>query len=313
MPRLNLINFETVCCIDRVGTFSAAALRLNASQPAITARVRELEESLGITLFQKRGRRMELTIEGRKLIEDIAPLVARLEEAVFAHTDPSAARGIVRIGVAPVALRWFPDVVQQLQHDMPQVQYEVDIDVGRSILQKLEAGKLDIALVAGRVEIPEIVTISLCREELRWLMSAAVATWRDGRALSTREILESAPIWLLPRSSIIFPRALAALQAHNANLQNINTCTSMSGIMEIAARSGGIGLMTASSAAPLIASGTLVEVSPEMSPQQLDVTLAFHKDQQQSVVRQVVDRMVEFDRQHHANVAGVSPVRSALP
>ena len=61
MSRLNLTNLETVCCIARAGTFYAAAERLNASQPTVTGRVRELEQSLGIQFFRKLGRNMELT------------------------------------------------------------------------------------------------------------------------------------------------------------------------------------------------------------------------------------------------------------
>ena len=67
MRRVSLTNLETLCWIARLGSFTAAAERLNATQPAISGRVRELEESLKVKLFQRRGRRMELTIQGREL------------------------------------------------------------------------------------------------------------------------------------------------------------------------------------------------------------------------------------------------------
>lgn len=308
MTRFNLVNFETVCCIARLGTFSAAAERLHASQPAVTARVRELEDSLGIALFQRRGRRMELTIEGRKLIEQVEPLVAQLEDAVLAHADLRAARGIVRIGIAPVALRWFPLVIAQLREEMPEVQYELDIDVGKSIVGKLEAGKLDIALVAGGLENDLLVTQPLSTEQLRWLMAADIPARRGGERLPTAEILRSAPIWLLPRSSILFPRAMATLRAYGVGLERVNTCTSMAGIVEMAARSRGIGLMTASAAADHLAAGLLVEVSDELAPETLAVTVAHHRDQQQAVVRRIVERIVEMDRQFHdAPGSGAAP------
>lgn len=307
MTRFNLVNFETVCCIARLGTFSAAAERLHASQPAVTARVRELEDSLGITLFQRRGRRMELTIEGRRLIEQVEPLVNQLEGAVLAHADLGAARGIVRIGIAPVALRWFPHVVAQLRAEMPDVQYEVDIDVGKSIVGKLEAGKLDVALIAGDLQNELLVTHALSSEELRWLMAADIPKQRDGKPLPVADILRSAPIWLLPRSSILFPRAAAALRAHGVGLENVNTCTSMAGIIEMAVQSRGIGLMTASAAAAYLDAGLLAEVSGELAPETLAVTLAHHRDQQQAVVRRIVERIVETDRRFHEKAGAAKP------
>jgi hypothetical protein len=55
MPRPNLVHLETLCWIARLGTFTAAADRLHTAQSAISARMKELERSLGVPIFQHRG------------------------------------------------------------------------------------------------------------------------------------------------------------------------------------------------------------------------------------------------------------------
>ena len=56
--RITLVNLETLCAIARLGTFRAAADKLNTTQPAVSARVREVEDMVGRPLFQRRGRRI---------------------------------------------------------------------------------------------------------------------------------------------------------------------------------------------------------------------------------------------------------------
>lgn len=300
MSRFNLTNFETVCTIAKLGTFSAAALRLNASQPAITSRVRELESSVGIAFFQKRGRRMELTVEGREFIRRVEPLLHRIEQELDVYAEPGSLRGVVRIGIPHVVLSWFPQFIGQLQAQMPHVRYEIDVDVGLSMLQKLEGGRLDIAVVAGGARNPQMDAVSLTPEELQWLMSSRVKREKKGVPLTLPELLGSVPIWLVPRTSVLFPLALAALRKHRNEFDNLNACTHTLAILELIHSTGGIGLTATAGARGYLKEGLVEPVSRELPPIRLDVTLLCHKDQRQPVIRQTMQRIVEFDRQWHA-------------
>ena len=75
MSRVTIVNLETLCWIARLGSFTAAAERLNTTQPAISKRVKDLEDGLGVSLFHRQGRRMELTIQGRDLVQRAQPLL----------------------------------------------------------------------------------------------------------------------------------------------------------------------------------------------------------------------------------------------
>ncbi|WP_144107617.1 LysR family transcriptional regulator [Paraburkholderia sp. BCC1886] len=296
MSRLNLTNLETVCCIARMGTFSAAAERLNASQPTVTGRVRELEQSLGIQFFRRRGRNMELTEEGRQFIERVEPLVQQLEEAVSTHAETASARGTLRLGIGIVTMTWFGDVLAALREDMPQVQYEIDTDLSMNMLHKLESGKLDLAVVAGRVEHPLFSAVPLAPAALQWLMAASVETQTEGRRKSVAELLAGAPLWFVSRPSEFFPRSLETLKQHGATLDNVNTCSNMAGMLQMIEATGGIGLVATALAQGSLDAGKVVPVSPELPSERYDLTLVYRTDERQSIIRHAVERIIDYDR-----------------
>lgn len=294
--RLNLTYFETVSCIARLGTFSAAAAHLNTSQPAITSRVRELEETLGLTLFQRRGRRMELTIEGRHFIDEMEPLVAQVNQALFRFRKPSTAQGTVRIGGGDVTMSWLPDVLDQLKGDMPGVHYELENDMAPALASKLLAGTLDLAVVAGELHDARLHRVPLTPVQLVWLMSHRLAHACEAAPKELPQLLDSAPLWLSSRKSDFFERAAATVREHGGSLRNVSTCGSMVNMLDIIERTGGIGLIAKRIAARKLAEGKVVPV-PGMPEDAYQNTLVCHIDQQQSVIRHVLRRIIDFDRE----------------
>ena len=81
MP-VNLAALETFFWIVRLGTFHAAATKLNVSQPAVSARIRELEASLGLELFDRVGRSVRPTPQGRKVYEYADRILGEVENLV---------------------------------------------------------------------------------------------------------------------------------------------------------------------------------------------------------------------------------------
>ena len=83
MKRIALYHIETLLWINRLGTFAAAAERLNTTQPTVSARVRELENQIGFALVQRAGRTMALTTRGRQFVKECEPLWSSIEAMLF--------------------------------------------------------------------------------------------------------------------------------------------------------------------------------------------------------------------------------------
>jgi DNA-binding transcriptional LysR family regulator len=294
MRRISLTNLETLCWIARLGSFTAAAERLNATQPAISGRVRELEESLEVKLFQRRGRRMELTIQGRELVERAQPLIARIEEVITSLDNPGAITGILRIGVGEmVAVAWFGELMAQLHERMPRVTYQIEVDLTINMRQKLELGQLDLAIMAARLNSDRLVSTPLGSLDMLWVTSPAVrrAMKRAGHEL--REVLSSHPIWCLARPSHMYPMAVETLKSLGLSQVSINTCNSLQTMVSIVMAGGGISMLPENMVAEALKRRQLVRLSPDMPAQQLDFVIAHDRDQEQPVVRHIAQLAVQ--------------------
>ena len=155
ISRVSLYHLETLLWIDRLGTFSAAAERLNTTQPAVSARMRELEQRLGTRLFRRDGRTMSLTAAGRKLVRDCDPLLRDMQIALLGSGGFAEASGVVRIGAGEIAAAsCLPDFVADLKADMPNVGLEIEIDLTANRIGQIQYTPVDGTFPNWRAVVP---------------------------------------------------------------------------------------------------------------------------------------------------------------
>ncbi len=108
----------------RLGSFREAASRLSVSPTAISHHVRGLEEQLGIRLFDRSGRRIALTEDGKRLAEATEQAFTVLEETV--DTLQGRSRNVVRIAAGPIfTARWLMPRISDFWDRHPGIELEV--------------------------------------------------------------------------------------------------------------------------------------------------------------------------------------------
>ncbi len=255
MKRLAIYHLETLLWIARLGTFRAAAERLNTTQPAISARVKEIEEQLGVELFRREGRNMVLTARGRALVADFEPLWAGFERALFKASDFGGATGIVRIGTGEIAAAsCLPAFVAAVEQDLPGVTLEIELDLTARMLQQLLAGTSDMVFLAGPVASPGVRTTPLGSVALVWAASKATA-----RAGGFKQPL---PVWSIPEHSPIHGIMQESLAQHGITPPVIRTCNNVRALVEIIRLGRGAALLPETMVRGELASGELVQVLP---------------------------------------------------
>ncbi|WP_454796508.1 LysR family transcriptional regulator [Novosphingobium lindaniclasticum] len=255
MKRIALFHLETLMWIDRLGTFAGAAQRLNTTQPAISARVREIEEQLGVPLFQRDGRRMVLTARGRRLVQDCEPLRQGLERALLDASDFAGATGTVRIGSGEIAAAsCLPDFIGAIERERPGVTLEIELDLTARLLQQLLAGTRDIVFLAGPVASPGLRTAPIGSVELVWAASPATA--------ASGEFGAAVPVWSLPDHSPLHGVTLSTLEEQGITPRALHTCNNVRMLIEIVARGRGAAVLPETMVRDELARGTLVEVLP---------------------------------------------------
>ncbi|MCK8688299.1 LysR family transcriptional regulator, partial [Pseudomonas umsongensis] len=130
------------------GQFSQAALKAHVSQSAITAAVLHLEQSMGVSLFDRLPHGVSLTAEGNKFSQHARHILDTLQDAL---SEPlflgHAMQGTVRVGASYTVLGYFlPALLARFKRSYPQVEIDL-IDMDRhSIEEALGNGDLDLGL-----------------------------------------------------------------------------------------------------------------------------------------------------------------------
>lgn len=289
MARVTLLNLETLCCIAKFGTFAAAADKMHASQPAISARIRDMEIAMGVTLFQRQGRRMELTPQGRELVQMVEPVLRRLRGAVDAIDSVAATTGHVRIGVGEfAAVSWFPVFMARLRELMPQVTWQVDVELTGSLTEKLKAGKLDIAFLAGPVVGADIRSVSVGRVRMIWAAAPSLVNAATLQ-LSEADRLQSQVIWTLPSPSATHTATMAVLHDYGVSPEAICTCTHTVALVDMVAAGAGVALLPEVLIRGRLASSQLVSLLPGAKAPEIEFVVAWHSTSEQPVIRQIIE------------------------
>ncbi|MCW0197782.1 LysR family transcriptional regulator [Sphingopyxis sp.] len=267
--RIAFYHLETLLWIDRLGTFSAAAERLNTTQPAVSARMRELEQRLGSALFRRDGRTMSLTPAGRKLVRDCAPLLRDMERALLGSGGFAEASGVVRIGAGEIAAAsCLPPFVAALKEEMPGVGLEIEIDLTANLIQQLLTGRTDMAFAAGPVAHPALMSRPIGKVALVWLASPAVAA-----AFGAGD--EAVPVWSLASHSPIHGRMRDAIDASRIAPRSLNLCNNARMMIDIVLAGGGVGIFPEPMVRGEVARGALVELAgmPPPAPVEFHVAM----------------------------------------
>jgi LysR family carnitine catabolism transcriptional activator len=141
-------HFKAFLAIVRLGNFTRAAAALHMSQSALTVQVRQLEEALGVRLFDRNRRQVAITRTGRALLTNIERLVADID-ALFSGSQKIAQlkRGAVSIAALPsVASSFLPRAIQRFTNQYPDIAIRVHDVVAKQIIHMVEAEDVDFGI-----------------------------------------------------------------------------------------------------------------------------------------------------------------------
>ena len=126
-----------------------AAARLHVSQPPLSRQIRDLEDGLGVTLFERSARSVRLTEAGRVFLVEARAVLARAEEATqTVKAIASGKRGEIHVGYAPsLTVEILPHALRVFQEKSPGVRVSLHDLSTAEMLEGLRAGRLHVALM----------------------------------------------------------------------------------------------------------------------------------------------------------------------
>jgi DNA-binding transcriptional LysR family regulator len=149
MPGLRFDRLRAFSYVIELGSFSAAAERLELSQPAVSLQVRELEKNVGVRLIERVGRRAAPTAAGQELLDHARRIDANVDAALDAMARHAKGTiGRIRIGTGATACIYFlPPILRALRGRFPALDIVVSTGNTTDILKMIEDNTLDFGLV----------------------------------------------------------------------------------------------------------------------------------------------------------------------
>ena len=253
--RPSLHQLEAFYWVARLGGFHAAARHLHLTQPTISARIQELEDVLGIKLFERARQRAEITAAGRDVFAHAEKMLRLVDELAGIADRSNAFRGLLRFGAnESTAITGLTELLSRLKASYPALKIELTVDVGTVLSRKLNARELDMAILSDPVSAPHVADEAIGRVELGWVGSPRLA-------LPLRE-LTPADAASLPIVAMSEPSTLNSVMANwfrsgNMEVENVSTCNSMALMIRLAAAGHAIALLPLSAVRTEIANGSV--------------------------------------------------------
>ncbi|SLN73784.1 putative hydrogen peroxide-inducible genes activator [Roseovarius albus] len=252
---------EALYWVAKLGSFASAARKLNTSQPAISQRIRDLEASLGVMLFDRSRRRAALTPKGKEAVdsaEKILSIGAELQERLSKQESLS---GLLRIGVnETVALSWLPQLVELVNEKIPNLVLEVHVGLTQTLWNRYERGDLELLLVSGPIEPDGVTLESLGTTTYTW-MSAPQSGLPKHRI--TPADFEGLPIITHGHGSTMHKDILMWFQNDTPRFRKSDVCHSLSVMAALTVSGLGISMLPPLIYQSEIESGKLIDLEPE--------------------------------------------------
>jgi DNA-binding transcriptional LysR family regulator len=176
---LDIDLLRTFAAIADSGGFARAAERVHRTQSAVSLQMRRLEAAAGVTLFERQGRSMVLSIAGERLLVYARRLLELNDEAAAAMAGAEL-RGRVRLGLAQdFADDALPGVLARFARACPGVALEVRVDSNARLASDADSGRYDLTLSLQRTGAGGVV---LGQAPLAWIGGPAPSR-RPGGAL----------------------------------------------------------------------------------------------------------------------------------
>lgn len=203
--RVTIRHLQIFSAVCEAGGVSAAARELGVSQPSVSQAVRDLEGHFGVALFDRAGRRMRLTEQGRTLLAHAREVLSGLDGLERAM----GAAGTETLRVASsitCATRHLPGMLARLKQAAPGVRATVRVADSGSVQRAVLAGEADLGLVEGLVRDADLVATPFTHDELVVIGPAA----RSGETLTAAGLCRE-PLLLRERGSGVRELLEAAL------------------------------------------------------------------------------------------------------
>ncbi len=273
---MNIKNLEAFLAIVQLGSFKAASEKLHTTQPAISARIANLEAEVGASVFDRSDKQIRLTPKGYKLLPYAEKIIALLKELNFAVGESETFSGTVRLGSSETIVHvWISEFIHQLHEQYPNLTIELTVDTSINLRERLIKRELDMAFLMGPLVNPDLESKFLCKYPLSWVASPNLIDPK--RSLSLAELAQY-QIITYPRQTRPYSELQTMFNLVDLPMVKINGLSSMATIIRMAVDAIGISTLPIAGIKKELRAGELVKLNAQQPLAELEFTVINRPD-----------------------------------
>lgn len=194
---MNLSYMRYFVELAHVQHYTRAAQNLNITQPSLSHAIAQLEDELGVRLFEKNGRNTELTAFGREFLACAERTLGTLDAGVESIHRSAAGNGVIRLGlIRPLGMEFVPGLAADYLKmcEGRDVRFTFHTGTTGQLLDGLTAGRYDMVFCSRPSEDMGLTAVPVGRQELV-LITPADHPLADRRSVTLEEILDYRQIY----------------------------------------------------------------------------------------------------------------------
>lgn len=256
---MNFDALETFYWVARLSSFRKAADKLFLTQPAVSQRIRHLEEQLGVTLLERRRPSVRLTSRGQQCLQHVERILEARSDLQEIVASDEHLTGMISMGVGEtVAMTWLADLLLDLERAYPSIDVNISIDTTSRLWDGLRHSLYDVILVGG---------LALPHEYGSDLLGSAEAVWvarkgYEGNHQATPQDLAGQRVLSLHRGSFLHGVVARWFSEAGITPSRWVLSSNLSSLLTLTVKGFGLSLVPRPIVADLVRTGTLVEISP---------------------------------------------------
>jgi len=297
---MNLRFLEAFYWVASLGSATRAAEKLSLTQAAVSSRILALEEELGVALFDRRDRRLHLSVDGQRLLVHALRLLdlqrdIRRDLGVEDQGPP-----VLRIGaIESIAHTWLVELLGRLRERYPQTRLELTVETSQLLDEHLRRGLIDLAILAMSVNgdslrhrvLPPLPMVFASRrppgQRVGWVR-------RRPADLALEQILT------FQRGSQPHSATIDLFREHGAAVPHLHNVSSVSAMLRLVERGFGVATLPRAVVEPLVRSGALSIVRTEADLAALPLFVSWRPDPAADTLERVVAEVTAMAGQHAA-------------
>ncbi len=270
-----------------------AALAVSLTPSAVSSAIQALENRHGVLLFNRVGRRIELTQAGRIFLHEARATLARAQAAELALAELGGLkRGSLIIQASQtIASYWLPALLVRFRKQYPAIDIQLVVGNTETVAQAVLDGSAELGFVEGEVHLPALSSRVVAHDHLIIVVSPG-HPWSHGRPIPARDLADSAWVLREPGSGTrsVFE---ASLRQHGTDPEALTVTLELPSNEAVrAAVESGIGATAVSEmvAALHLDAGRLVRVGFDLTPRTF--TMLRHKERYRTKASKAFEELI---------------------